>query len=88
MTTLRERIQAQITAKEASLAIARASYNSLLENDILEYNFGAADSHQRARRVDIEKMKRQVDALETEIDALYRKLAGYGLTMINLRRKF
>ena len=87
MATLRERLQAQITAKEASLELARAAYNRLLENDILEYNFGAADSHQRARRVDVEKIKRQVDALESELESLYRRYSGYGLTMINLRRK-
>lgn len=87
MSTLRERLQAQITAKEASLEIARASYNTLLQNDILEYNFGAADSHQRARRVDVEKMQRQVAALESEIEQLYRTLGGYGLTSVNLRRR-
>jgi predicted nucleotidyltransferase len=87
MATLRERLQAQLTAKEASLEIAMATYNKLLENDILEYNFGAADSHQRARRVDVEKIKRQVNALESEIEALYRRLDGYGLVSINLRRK-
>ena len=76
----------KITRKEASLGIAYASYDSALAELNESYRFDSGEGSQSAKKRDIESFKKQIDALESEIDSLYRRLKGQGLTRISLRR--
>jgi len=81
------RIEALITTKEAQLALANETYNKLLANDIEEYRFDSNEGSQRAKRLDITKMKAQIDSLEAEIERLNRRLKAGGIVNIVMRRQ-
>jgi len=83
----RARIEAQIATKEAQLALANATYEKLLKQDIEEYRFDSNEGSQRARRFKMSEVKDQIDSLEAAIDRLRRKLRCGGLTNIVLRRQ-
>ena len=83
----RARIEAQIQQKEDQLALANATYSKLLQEDIEEYRFDSNEGSQRARRLDISKIKDQIDSLEAAIERLKRRLRAAGLTSIVLRRQ-
>jgi hypothetical protein len=85
--TWRARIQAQITTKTAQLTAANTTMESLLEKEIDEYRFDSGQASQRVKRRDIEKLAKIIHRLEAQIDLLQRKLDGYGLASINLRRR-
>jgi len=86
-TTERARIQALIDTKTAQLAIANATYEKLLAQDIEEYRFDSNEGSQRARRVKINDLKTQIDSLEAEIERLNRRLKSGGLVNVVLRRQ-
>ena len=81
------RIEALITTKVDQLALANATYNKLLANDIEEYRFDSNEGSQRAKRLDITKMKAQIDSLEAEIERLNRRLKAGGIVNIVMRRQ-
>lgn len=83
----RARIEALIQQKEDQLALANATYSKLLQEDIEEYRFDSNEGSQRARRMDISKIKDQIDSLEAAIERLKRRLRAAGLTSIVLRRQ-
>jgi len=86
-STERARIQALIDTKEAQLVLANETYTKLLQKDIEEYRFDSNEGSQRARRMDINKFKAQIDSLEAEIERLYRRLKAGGLVNVTLRRQ-
>jgi len=81
------RIEALIATKVAQLALANETYNKLLANDIEEYRFDSNEGSQRAKRLDITKMKAQIDSLEAEIERLNRRLKAGGIVNIVMRRQ-
>lgn len=83
----RARIEGLIQQKEDQLALANATYSKLLQEDIEEYRFDSNEGSQRARRMDISKIKDQIDSLEAAIERLKRRLRAAGLTSIVLRRQ-
>ena len=83
----RERLQARIDQKETQLAIANTTYQKLLAEDIEEYRFDSNEGAQRARQVKLSEMRNAIEALEAEIDLLYRRLDCGGVTTMSLRRK-
>ena len=82
----RERLKARLEKKEASLAIAESTYDSLLAEENESYRFDSGEGSQSTKKRKIEDIKSQIDQLESEIDALRRRLKGQGLTRISLRR--
>jgi ubiquinone biosynthesis protein UbiJ len=83
----RTRINALIEKKERQLALADATYELLLAKDIAEYRFDSNEGSQRARRVEIDQFKKQIDSLEAEIERLNRRLKAGGIVNMNLRRQ-
>jgi uncharacterized small protein (DUF1192 family) len=81
------RIEALIATKQTQLALANATYEKLLAKDISEYRFDSNEGSQRAKRVDLDKMKAQIDSLEAEIERLSRRLNQSGLVNFTLRRQ-
>ena len=83
----RARILALIEQKEAQLVVANETYLALLGNDTSEYRFDSGEGSQRAKRVELNDMKDQIDSLQAEIDGYYRRLETTGLMNITLRRQ-
>lgn len=81
-------IQLLITKKEAQLLKAWATFEALLEQQQKSYKFDSKEGYQSLENIDIEKLQNVIDTLESEITALYRKLACKGILALNLRRKF
>lgn len=81
------RLQARLVIKEAQLALADTSYTALLAQKNSAYWFDSGEGEQRATRVKLSELKKQIDDLESEIDQIYRKLSGCpGISSMNLRR--
>jgi len=79
------RIKARITVKEAALAGLDAAYTDA-QTKIKEYRFDSGEGSQRVMHRDLAEFSRQIAVLESEIDALYRRLDGTGVVNMGLRR--
>lgn len=87
-STLRARLQSQITAKEAQLAALNASYTAALENvEVSGYKLETGEGAQSASRRKPEEIYRSIRSLEADLDRLYRRLEGTGVVNFNLRRR-
>lgn len=80
------RIEARIAAKEAALALADTAYDAALV-EIKEYRLDTGEGSQRAENRDLKEFSKAINILEREIEHLYRKLQGRGITTVNLRRR-
>lgn len=67
---------------------AWATFEALLEHQEKNYKFDSKEGYQALENVDIVDLQKVIDTLESEIEALYRKLECKGLLVLNLRRKF
>jgi len=82
----RIRIEARIAAKETALAALDIAFIAA-STEIEEYRFDSGEGSQRAKYRNLNEIKTNIDGLESEIEALYRRLAGKGVVNITLRRK-
>lgn len=82
-----DEISAQITSKREQLENANNTLRKLLDNEIEDYRFDTTEGTQRAKRVKITDLQQVIDALESQISSLHRKLTSGGLRTVNLRRK-
>ena len=79
--------QAQLALKITQLATANTNYTAILARNLAEYRLDTNEGEQRARVQDLKKLSDAIQQLESEIDALDRKLAGGGgIIHVNLRR--
>lgn len=85
-TSTRARLIASLAKKEAQLLKAEEAYDDALTS-IKEYRFDSGEGSQRTEYRSVNELKTTIDALETEIEAIHRRLNGTGLVNINLRRK-
>jgi predicted nucleic acid-binding Zn-ribbon protein len=82
----RAAIQARIDTATAQLAIANATYTTLLGQDTEEYKFNSGEGAQWAVKRKLSEVEKQITRLEARIDALNRQLSDTGLVNITLRR--
>jgi hypothetical protein len=82
----RSAILAQIETKREQLEIANNTFRQLLSNQNQEYRFNSGEGSQRATRVKIKDMQDVISAIESEIDALLRRLCSGGVKALRLRR--
>lgn len=87
-TRRRAWIELQIEKKEAQILKAWATFEALLEHSEKSYKFDSKEGYQALENVDLVDLQKVIDTLESELTALYRKLACKGLLVLNLRRKF
>ncbi len=80
------RIEARITAKEAALALADTAYQAALV-EVEEYRFDSGEGSQKVRNRQLAEFQKNINILEREIEHLYRKLQGFGITTVSLRRR-
>lgn len=85
--TRRQQLVDRLARREASLALAEATYNDLLNTGVESYRFDSTEGEQQAKRRKLNEVKRQIDELTSEIDSLQRKLNGGGLVNLGLRRR-
>jgi len=80
-------LEAQLVKKKAQLDIANATYEELLARKLSDYRLDTEEGEQRGKIQNLDSLKRQIELLESEIDAIERKLAGGGgIIHMNLRR--
>lgn len=82
ITILKERL----VKKQAQLVILEDTYNKVIAEPVKKYRFDSGDGSQQAERLSPEDIKKQINQLESEIDAICRRLSGKGLTNVTLRR--
>lgn len=86
-TAERTAIQAQITTKTEQLTEANETLRKLLKVQAEEYWLSTEEGTQRVRRLKVKDLQQVIEALESQIDSLTRKLGSGGLRTQNLRRK-
>ena len=88
-SSIRARIQASIDAKEAELTAARASYLSALESgDTESYMLDTREGKQSTTLRSPSVLRKEIQALESDLNRLYNRLSGSGIVNMNLRRKY
>ena len=65
-------IQEKISFRREALTAAREAYKALLSGQVQSYAIGSRN----LTRLDLEKLKAEIDTLEKEIDELTAKLNG------------
>lgn len=84
----RTRIITKIAQKERQLVAANAAYESALGNaEAQSYKFDSGEGQQSVTRRRPSEIRKEIDALESQIGRLYRQLNGTGLVNMNLRRR-
>ena len=68
----KEELQKRLDFRRTSLEAAQAAYIALLSGQVQSYAIGSRN----LTRLDLEKLKKEIDALEKEIDELTAKLSG------------
>lgn len=71
MATTKE-LQERIDFRKSALTAARTAYTALLSGQVQSYTIGSRN----LTRLDLEKLKNEIDALEKEIDELTATLNG------------
>ena len=75
--------------KITQLALAEATYDELLMQQVEDSSINTGEGLSRARMVKITDMEKIIDTLEAEIDWLDRKISGSGdIQNMNVRRKW
>lgn len=82
-------LAAQLEKKKTQLEIASATYEDVLARNLQQYRLDTQEGEQMGKVVNLDMLKRQIELLESEIEAIERRLAGGGgLMHMNLRRRF
>jgi hypothetical protein len=82
-------LAAQLEKKKTQLDIASATYEDVLARNLQQYRLDTQEGEQMGKVVNLDMLKRQIELLESEIEAIERRLAGGGgLMHMNLRRRF
>lgn len=68
----RQDIQERLDFRRTALKAAREAYTALLSGQVQSYAIGSRN----LTRLDLEKLKNEIDALEKEVDELTAKLSG------------
>jgi hypothetical protein len=82
-------LAAQLEKKKTQLDIASNTYEDVLARNLQQYRLDTQEGEQMGKVVNLDMLKRQIELLESEIEAIERRLAGGGgLMHMNLRRRF
>lgn len=82
-----DRLVAELEKLEELQALAIATYESLLEQEVASYRFDSGEGSQQARRVKMSELSREIEWISSRADNIRRKLAGNRVINMALRRK-
>lgn len=68
----KKELQERIDFRRSALKAAREAYTALLSGRVQSYTIGSRN----LTRLDLEKLKKEIDALEKELDELTAALSG------------
>jgi len=68
----KKELRARLDFRKTALTAARQAYTALLSGQVQSYTIGSRN----LTRLDLEKLKKEIDALEKEIDELTAQLSG------------
>jgi len=85
--TYKATLEARLETKQAQLALTATALEELIIQNIEEYRLNSGEMAQWARRRKVNELRDLQSTLEAEIDSLYRRINGGGITSINMRRK-
>lgn len=83
----RAELETRLAAKRAQLTLTQTALAELIPQNIEEYRLNTDVLAQWARRRKVSDLQKLQESLESEIDSIYRRLNGGGITTMNLRRK-
>lgn len=87
MGTRRTRMLAAIATREADLVALNTAYTEALTS-YRSYKLDTGGAEQQMMQRQIKELSEERTKLEKEIDALYRKLEGRGITSLKMRRDY
>jgi uncharacterized protein involved in exopolysaccharide biosynthesis len=79
-------LEARLAARQAQLAIAEATYTSLLAKVNKSYTFASGEGSQSTTKQSLAELKAQIDALASEIDQIECRLYGGGVVRFSSSR--
>lgn len=83
----RAAIEAQLTTLQAQLDVANVAYTAALTSgDMESYVFDSREGKQATTLRSPSVLRKEIEALESRIARLTRRLTGAGLVNLNLRR--
>ena len=68
----KDELKERLEFRRASVKVAREAYVALLSGQVQSYTIGSRN----LTRLDLEKLKAEIDGLEKEIDELTAKMSG------------
>jgi len=86
-TSERSAYLAQLKTKQTQLDNANETLRKRLNQQLDDYRVDTSEGSQSTKRVKIKELQDVIEALESQIDAIYRKLNSGGVRMLNMRRK-
>jgi len=85
MASLTE-LEARLTARKASLVIALATYDELLAKQAKQYSLNTSEGIQSATRQSLSEIKKQINELEADIEALETRIYGGNIVRFSSSR--
>ena len=76
----------RLTTRKAQLAIAEETYTNLLGKMNRTYQFAGGEGSQQATKIRLSEIKKEIDDLIAEIDAIENRLYGGGIVRFSTSR--
>lgn len=86
-TETRTRLLAQLARLEAQIEAASDTMDSLAAQEIESYRLDTGEGSQQAKRWDATRLDSLIARLERRAEHIRQRLAGMGVTTLNVRRK-
>lgn len=83
----RTELETKLAKKQALLLKYYTAIEDGLDSNIKRYKFDSGEGSQSAEYLDPEKLQKNIDLLESQINTLMRQLAGGNLRRFTLNRK-
>lgn len=85
--TTYERLLAQLEKLESQIDLIDTTLDSLVTQEVESFSLNTGEASQTAKRWDAMKLDDLKRRLEIRAEHLRQRLAGYGVTNMNVRRK-
>ncbi len=86
-TDLRTLYTTQYNYWNTQLTALQTQLTALMASPVESYSFAGGQGNQSAKRRDLEQVQRAVKFAESQVTYYWRKLNGYGIVNVGLRRR-